>query len=120
MGCLAGVFDADGRSLVKGLPDLDQATLETIAAKSLVGTSAPNVDADGYVQSPVGRIWLAKPGATLDLVPAAERMAARAVLGCGLGILLLAPDADTEKALRVALLVLAEADENSGAPVGHA
>ena len=72
------------------------------------------------MQSRVGRIWLLKPGAILDLVPAPERMAVRAVLLCGQGVLLLAPDTETEEAVRVALLSLAEADENSGDLVGHA
>ena len=120
LGCLAGVFDADGRSLVRGLPDLDQATLDTIAEKSLVAAGEPNVAADGFVQSAVGRIWLLKPGATLNLVPAGERLAARAVLRCGQGVLLLAPDAETKEAVRVALLALAEADEGGAVLVGHA
>lgn len=120
LGCPAGVFDADGNSLIKGLPNLDQATLDTTAEKSLVASGKPDVSADGFVQSPVGRIWLAKPGATLDLVPAAERMAARAVPRCGQGVLLLAPDAESEEAVRVALLALAEADKGGGELVGHA
>ena len=119
LGCLAGAFDADGRSLVAGLPCLDQATLDTIAEKSLVSTGVA-VAADGFVQSAVGRVWLLKPGATLDLVPAAERMAARAVLRCGQGVLLLAPDTRTEEAMRIALLELVEADEAGGVMVGHA
>ena len=56
----------------------------------------------------------------MDLVPAAERMAARAVLRCGQGVLLLAPDVETEEAVRVPLLALAKADEGGGVIVGHA
>ena len=120
LGCLTGVFDADGCSLVKSLPDLDQATQDTMAEKSLVASGQPDVSADEFVQSPVGRIWILRLGATLDLVPAAERIAARAVLRCGQGVLLLAPDIQTKEALRVALLALAATDENSGKLVGHA
>ena len=120
LGCLAGAFDADGSSLVQGLPDLEQTTLDMIAEKSLVAAGEVEITVDGFMQLQVGRIWLLKPGATLDLVPAAERMAARAVLQCGQAVLLLSPDVETEKAIRVPLLALAEADEGGGVLVGHA
>ncbi len=121
LGCLAGVFAADGRSLVKGLPDLDQATLGTIAHKSLVGSSAKSdVIAGGFVRLPVGRVWMLKPGATLDRVPAGERKAALTVLRRGQGMLLLAPDPETERAMREALLALTEGDDGDGELVGHA
>ena len=120
LGCLAGVFDAEGKSLVEGIPALDQATADAFSYKAMIGTGAPTVTAAAYVTSPIGRVWALKPGATLDLVPAAERMAARAVLRCGQGVLLLAPDAETEKVLRIALLALAEGDERGGEVIGHA
>ena len=45
LGCLAGTFDADGVSLVQGLPDLTQATLDTIAEKSLVAVGEVGIAA---------------------------------------------------------------------------
>ena len=101
LGCLAGAFDMDGVSLVEGLPDLTQATLDTMADKSLVAAGEVSIDANGFVQSQVGRVWLLKPGATLDRVPAAERIAACAVLRCGQSVLLLAPNAETEETVWV-------------------
>ena len=97
-------------------------TIDTMACKALVaqGNEEEALDDDGCVMTPIGRIWMLLPGATLDGVPSVEQQAARAVLRCGQAVLLLAPDEQTEEAVREALLTMTAADEESGERFGHA
>ncbi len=110
-----GVFDADGVSLLPGKPDLNQSTIDVMPVRALVAADEPH---EGEVR--IGRIWLLNAGASFEMIPTAERQAARSMLRVGMSIMLLAPDAATEARVRSDLLALCDQDETPQGRFGHA
>jgi hypothetical protein len=117
---LAGSYGSDWRDFVKGRSPLNQETVDRFPCRSFVVAGEDHEFVDGFPRLQIGRIWMLLPGATLERLPAKERLAAHSVLRCGQAVLLLAPDRRTEELIRKSLLALLDADDARDGQSGHA
>ena len=113
------VYGPAGESLACWYKGLTQAELDTARVRSTISRGEYERDSEGFADG-LGRIWRLNANTKFTDIPARERYAARAVMRCGMAVLLLAPDADTEASVRAGLLGLIDADDTPLGRFGHA
>jgi len=109
IGFPGSIYDAEGTSLITGLPDLTPERISLHPCRSMVARDA---------MSPVAQVWLLADDAEFPAIPRAFKEAALALMSAGRAILILSrrpePGADVRDEL-LAGFELADAlpDENA-------